>query len=71
MHELTDSLSRLNITSHGHDQVHNKHLENLPIDYQRWLLDIFNVSLATGNVPQDWKLALLFLLPNQESQQQQ
>ena len=28
MHELTDSLSRLKNTSHGHDQVYNKHLEN-------------------------------------------
>ena len=47
---------------HGHDHVHYKHLENLPLDYQKWLLEIFNVSFSTGNIPQDWKLAIILPL---------
>ena len=59
MHELTDSLSRLKNTSHGHDQVHNKHLAHLPMDYQKWLLEIFNASFHNGILPHDWKLAII------------
>ena len=59
MYELTDSLPKLKNTSHGHDQVHKKHLANLPLDDQKLVFEIFNVSFSTGNILQDWKLAII------------
>ena len=59
LHGLTDSLSRLKNASHGHDQVHNKHLAHVPMDYQKWLLEIFIVSFRNGTRPHDWKLAII------------
>ena len=51
LYELTDSLPKLKNTSHGDDKVHNKHLANLQLDDQKWVLEIFNVSFSTGNIP--------------------
>ena len=59
IHELTDSLSRLKNTTHGHDQVHNKHLPHLPMNYQKCLLEIFNTSFSNGTLPHEWKLAII------------
>ena len=58
-HELTDQLSRLKNTSHGHDQVHNKHLAHLPMDYQKWLFEICNASFRNGSLPHNWKFAII------------
>ena len=61
--EFSRALSSLPGTSPGSDLVHNKHLQHLPMPYQRWLLAIFNESFRSGDVPAAWKTALLLPLP--------
>jgi len=63
LYELETCLTSLKNTSPGQDNVHNKHLSNLPPDYKMWLLRLFNESFASGTVPREWKTALIIPIP--------
>ena len=63
LHELEAVLGTLRDSSPGIDCIHNQHLAHLPPPYMARLLDIFNLSLATGTVPPTWKHSLLLPLP--------
>ena len=56
--EVLSQLSKINTNkSQGPDGIHPKLLKELSGELAKPLTDLFNQSLATGVVPEDWKLA--------------
>ena len=53
--ELTDALSKAHDTSSGPDDKHYLLLKHLPVFSFLILLEIFNDSWKTGNIPKSWK----------------
>ena len=49
--------------SSGYDQISNKMLKNLPKEFIQILKILFEKSLNTGTLPDDWKHAVITLVP--------
>jgi hypothetical protein len=64
MRELKDNISRLkNKSSAGKDGIHNCMLKHLPPNCLQYVLDLSNMSLKEGKIPELWKEARLTMIP--------
>ena len=61
--ELLNAVAHLKPTCPGEDLIHNKFLKNLSDEYFDLLLDIFNSSFSTGEIPTSWKSSLILPIP--------
>ena len=57
--EMTNIITKLKGNSPGEDEVHNLFLKNLPDNYWTSMLAMFNKIWDTGEIPGDWKKALI------------
>jgi hypothetical protein len=57
--ELLEVVKGLNDSSPGGDDILNSMLKGLPEDYLQYLLAFFNYVWVKGEIPNDWKVALL------------
>ena len=64
--ELENALASLKPTTPGMDMIHNSFLKNLPDQYKKFLLNLFNNIFDESLIPQSWKIALIIPLPKPE-----
>jgi len=62
-HELVLAIRHLKNTAPGIDDVMNIFIKKLPDKYLYELLNLYNVSWATGQVPIDWKVGVVCPIP--------
>ena len=58
-HEFYQAIQKLQNTAAGEDRIENIILKNLTINYQEYLLKLFNRSWREEILPTDWKSGLL------------
>lgn len=56
--EVITSIQKLKNTSPGRDEISNQLLKKLPLCTLNILVDLFNTSLTSGCVPQEWKTGI-------------
>lgn len=69
LREVTDeevigiiSLSK-NRKAPGEDGIRNKHLKMLPLNYIKYITNLFNKMLILGHFPNNWKNAIVVMIP--------
>ena len=62
-HELTEALARCKNTAPGPDKVKNADIRNLPEEEKVKLFQMYEESLKTGIIPDDWTHSYLKALP--------
>ena len=60
--ELSTQINQLKDKAPGHDRITNKMIRLCHPEYKRELLNIFNQSLLTGDMPTDWKYGFVVLI---------
>ena len=65
-HEVEETLGQLKDTSAGDDLIHNKFLKHLPPEIIKWLVEIFNRIFSTGEIPNQWREALVIAIKKPE-----
>ena len=61
--ELTDAINKSHDTAPGSDGIHYQLLKHIPEETLILLLSIFNNIWSTGNIPENWKEALVIPIP--------
>ena len=63
-------MNQLKDKAPGHDRITNRMIKICHPDYKTELLNIFNQSMCTGDMPSDWKYGYvaLILKPNKPKQ---
>ena len=66
MRELKSVLKKVKSTSPGHDNIHNKMIQNLSDTGLHYLLDLYNRMWLENYLPPDWKISKIIpiLKPN-------
>jgi len=57
--EMDNTLRKIKGSSPGEDYVHNSMLKELPEEAKKLLLELFNKVWDSGNLPEQWKTALI------------
>ena len=55
MYEMEKAISKLENTSPGTDRIENLFLKQLPFEYKKNLLNLYNISWLMQEVPKEWK----------------
>lgn len=63
MHEIKNCLTKIKNTSPGADRICNAFLKKLPDNVLEKLLCLYNTSLCTGYLPQEWKIGIVCPIP--------
>ena len=63
MEELQDALRRAHDTSVGPDEIHYQLLKHMPSSSLLLLLNIFNKIWLSGDLPSDWRKAIVIPIP--------
>ena len=63
LRELSESINKSHDTAPGPDGIHYQLLKHLPNDTKSLLLSIFNNVWSSGNIPQNWKEAIVIPIP--------
>ena len=50
-------------TAMGEDYFHKKFLVQLPLNYKKYILELFNLIWSSGQIPKVWKSSLIFPTP--------
>ena len=63
LRELEECIKELNDSAPGPDEIHNKIIQNLPLESKKLLLEIFNDIWTSQRFPDAWRLATIIPIP--------